>query len=50
MIFAFLCGLWCAVGARLAELPVVARAIARHRNWLVPLVLILLGASILLSV
>ena len=50
VIFAFLCGLWCAVGARLAELPVVARAIARHRNWLVPLVLILLGASILLSV
>lgn len=50
VIFAFLCGLWCAVGARLAELPAVARVIARHKGWLVPLVLILLGTSILLSV
>lgn len=50
VVFALLCGLWCAVGARLAELPAVARVIARHKSWLVPAVLILLGASILLSV
>lgn len=46
-VFVLLCGLWCFAGSRLAALPGVARAISRHKNWLVPLVLVLLGASIL---
>lgn len=49
VVFALLCGLWCTVGARLASLPAVARAITRHKSWLVPAVLILLGLFILLG-
>lgn len=49
LVFALLCGLWCFAGSRLAALPAVARAIARHKSWLVPLVLVLLGVMILLG-
>lgn len=47
-VFALLCGLWCALGSRLAVLPAVAKTISRHKGWLVPAVLVLLGVSILL--
>lgn len=46
-VFALLCGLWCLLGARLSAVPAVAQAITRHKGWLVPLVLLLLGLSIL---
>ena len=48
LVFALLCGLWCLLGSRLAALPAVGKAIARHKGWLVPLVLLLIGLSILL--
>lgn len=48
LVFALLCGLWCLLGSRLAALPAVGKAIARHKGWLVPLVFLLIGLSILL--
>ena len=48
LVFALLCGLWCLLGSRLAALPTVGKAIARHKGWLVPLVFLLIGLSILL--
>lgn len=47
-VFALLCGLWCLLGSRLAALPALRQLLQRHKSWLVPLVLILLGVSILL--
>ena len=49
LVFALLCGLWCFVGSRLAALPAMAQIISRHKGWLVPLVLVLLGVMILLG-
>ena len=49
LVFALLCGLWCFVGSRLAALPAMAQIISRHKSWLVPLVLVLLGVMILLG-
>lgn len=49
LVFALLCGLWCAVSRRLAALPAVAQTISRHKSWLVPLVLVLLGLCILMG-
>ena len=49
LVFALLCGLWCAVSRRLAALPAVAQIISRHKSWLVPLVLVLLGLCILMG-
>ena len=48
-VFALLCGLWCAVSRRLAALPAVAQTISRHKSWLVPLVLMVLGLSVLIG-
>lgn len=48
VVFALLCGLWCALGSRLAVLPVVEKIISRHKGWLVPAVFLLIGLSILL--
>ena len=49
-VFALLCGLWCLLGAKLAALPRVQAVILRWKGILVPVVLILLGLSIILSV
>lgn len=49
-VFAAMTGLWCLLGARLAALPQVQEAIRRWKGVLVPVVFILLGLSILLSV
>ena len=46
--FALLCGLWCLLGSRLASLPGLRQLLQRHKGWLVPVVFILLGVSILL--
>ena len=48
-VFALLCGLWCLLGAKLAALPRVQAVILRWKGILVPVVLILLGLSIILS-
>ena len=49
-VFATMTGLWCLLGAKLADLPRVQAVIGRWKSVLVPAVLILLGLSIILSV
>ncbi len=49
-VFVLMTLLWCLLGARLAALPRVAGVIGRYKGILVPVVLILLGLHILLSV
>ena len=49
-VFALLCGLWCLLGVKLTLLPRVQAIIGRWKGVLVPVVLILLGFSIILSV
>ena len=48
LVFAVLCGLWCLLACGLATRPGVQRVIDRHKGWLVPVVFLLLGLSILL--
>lgn len=50
VVFALLCGLWCLLGMKLASLPRVQAAVRKWKTVLVPVVLVLLGSSILLSV
>ena len=47
LVFAVLCGLWCLMACGLAARPGVQHAIDRHKGWLVPVVFLLLGLSIL---
>ena len=47
-VFAVMTLLWCLLGSRLAALPRVGGFIQRYKGFLVPVVLILLGVSILL--
>ena len=47
VVFAVLCGLWCLLACGLAARPGVQRVIDRHKGWLVPVVFLLLGLSIL---
>lgn len=47
LVFFALVAVWCFAGARLAELPAVARTISRYGDVLVPFVLLGLGAFIL---
>lgn len=49
-VFAAMTLLWCLLGAKLAALPQVGAAIEKYKAVLVPMVLILLGLHILLSV
>lgn len=49
LVFLVLVSLWCALGQRLAALPVLRRVIRRYRHILVPVVLVLLGVYILLG-
>ncbi len=47
-VFAVMTLLWCLLGSRLAALPRVGGFIQRYKGFLVPVVLILLGVSILI--
>ena len=48
-VFALMTALWCLLGARLANLPLLRSAVLRYRGRIVPAVFILLGLSILLK-
>ena len=48
VVFAVLCGFWCLLACSLADRLAVQRIIDRHKDWLVPVVFLLLGLSILL--
>ncbi len=47
LVFALLTGLWCVLGAFLARLPALERFLRRWGHRLVPVVLVLLGVSML---
>lgn len=49
IIFAFLIGLWCYLGYRLANYPILARIIKQYDHVIVPFVLIGLGVYILVE-
>ena len=48
LVFAIMTGVWCLLGKRLADLPVVRHALHRYRSVLIPWVLMMLGLYILL--
>ncbi len=49
LLFLLLTLVWCALGAALGRLPLLQRAVTACKGWLVPLVFLLLGISILLG-
>lgn len=47
-VFLLMSALWCFLGQKLVELPLLRRFLLTHKRWIVPSVLIILGLSILL--